>query len=393
MKIVHMCLSCFYIDGYFYQENEIIRQNVLDGHDVFVIASTESYDKSAQRCYVAPSTYTGQEGAKVIRLPYSSWLPHAVMKKLRIHPGVYQMLDSIEPDVIMFHGLCGWELITAANYKRDNPEVLLFADSHEDSNNSGRSFISRNLLHRGYYKSIISRSYDALDGVLCISLETIDYVNKMYGIQRGALEFFPLGGRILDDVEFYERRSRKRVAYQIDEGQVLFVQSGKMGKRKKIIESLDAFISTKGENLVFLLAGSFDQEIESLVMERINIDPRIKYIGWQSADELQDLLCAADVYVQPGTQSVTMQMSLCSRCIVILDDTLSHMPYVKGNGWLLNNEMTLKDVFEIISKKSFDLNLMSEKSFELARNMLDYKKLSSRIYNRQNMATNIQVGK
>ena len=192
MKIEHMCLSCFYIDGYFYQENEIIRQNVLDGHDVFVIASTESYDKSAQRCYVAPSTYTGQEGAKVIRLPYSSWLPHAVMKKLRIHPGVYQMLDSIEPDVIMFHGLCGWELITAANYKRDNPEVLLFADSHEDSNNSGRSFISRNLLHRGYYKSIISRSYDALDGVLCISLETIDYVNKMYGIQRGALEFFPL---------------------------------------------------------------------------------------------------------------------------------------------------------------------------------------------------------
>jgi hypothetical protein len=46
MKIVHMCLSCFYIDGYFYQENEIIRQNVDDGHDVVVIASTESYDVS-----------------------------------------------------------------------------------------------------------------------------------------------------------------------------------------------------------------------------------------------------------------------------------------------------------------------------------------------------------
>ena len=42
MKIAHICLSCFYIDGFSYQENELVRQNVSDGHDVLVITSTET---------------------------------------------------------------------------------------------------------------------------------------------------------------------------------------------------------------------------------------------------------------------------------------------------------------------------------------------------------------
>ena len=381
MKIVHMCLSCFYIDGYTYQENEIIRQNVADGHDVVVIASTEMYDKTGQRCYVEASTYIGEEGAKVTRLPYRSWLPHAVMRKLRMHPDVYEMLETVKPEVILFHGLCGWELNTAAKYKRNNPETRLYADSHEDANNSARGFISMNLLHRLYYKSIITRSYDALDGVLCISLETIEFVSKVYGIQKKQLEFFPLGGRILDDKEYYERRSRTRTSYQIDNSKILFVQSGKMNKKKKVIESVDAFIRTKGSHLKFILAGNLDKDIYDSIITKISDDSRITYIGWQSAEELQDLLCAADVYVQPGSQSVTMQVSLCLRCPVILDDTLSHQPYIKGNGWLLNEDMLLNNVFEIIARDSSGLKLMSEKSFDIARDLLDYKKLSARIYN------------
>lgn len=380
MKIVHMCLSCFYIDGYFYQENEIIRQNVVDGHDVVVIASTENYDKHGKRCYVKPSTYIGGEGAKVIRLPYRSWLPHTLMKKLRMHPNIYALLESIEPDVIMFHGLCGWELCTAAKYKRNNPGIHLFADSHEDANNSARTFISMNLLHRLYYKSIISHSYDAIDKILCISLETIDFVNKVYGIHKDALEFYPLGGCILDDDEYYKRRIHKRHTYEISDDSVLFVQSGKMGKRKKVIESVDAFIETKGSHLMFVLAGELDKDIHDLIMKKISVDSRIMYIGWQSASELQDLLCAADVYVQPGTQSVTMQMSLCLRCPIILDDTLSHKPYMKDNGWLLNDSTSLNFVFESIANNASGLKLMSKKSFDLARGMLDYKKLSARIY-------------
>ena len=68
MKICHMCLSCFYIDGYSYQENELVRQNVLDGHEVFVIASTETYAEDRTLSYIRPGDYEGGEGAPVCRV-------------------------------------------------------------------------------------------------------------------------------------------------------------------------------------------------------------------------------------------------------------------------------------------------------------------------------------
>ena len=42
MRILHLCLSCFYIDGYNYQENILPRINHEDGHDVRILASTET---------------------------------------------------------------------------------------------------------------------------------------------------------------------------------------------------------------------------------------------------------------------------------------------------------------------------------------------------------------
>ena len=59
MKILHCCLSCFYIDGYSYQENELIREHVQAGHDVLVLASTESFDETQKKTYLNPGEYIG----------------------------------------------------------------------------------------------------------------------------------------------------------------------------------------------------------------------------------------------------------------------------------------------------------------------------------------------
>ena len=67
MKILHLCLSCFYIDGFSYQENELARQNNLDGHDVLVIASTENYDANGRLVYGEPREYIGSDGVPVVR--------------------------------------------------------------------------------------------------------------------------------------------------------------------------------------------------------------------------------------------------------------------------------------------------------------------------------------
>lgn len=379
MRVVHLCLSCFYIDGFGYQENELIRQHVSDGHEVFVIASTETFGRDGRLTYVEPSSYHGMEGATVTRLAYSKFLPRVLMKKLRMHRGVYELLCERKPDVMLFHGLCGWELQAAARYKRENPSARLYVDSHEDENNSGRTFLSKYLLHRLYYRWVIQRCLAAFDMVLCVSLETIEFVTTNYGVPAGRLEFYPLGGHVFEDDEYSRRRAAARADCGIAEDQMLLVQTGKMGRRKKVLESLRAFTKTKGAQLRFVLAGVFDDEVRSEALKLIEADARIRFVGWKTSDQLKDLLCAADVYVQPGTQSATMQMSLCARCPVVLDDVLSHGPFVDGNGWLVKDGAGLESVFSQIRDQPELLGRMSIRSRQIAEQLLDYRSLAARV--------------
>lgn len=380
MKIVHLCVSCFYIDGYRYQENELIREHVRQGHDVTVIASTETFVDNMNLGYVKPSSYTGQEGAKVIRLAYSGPFPARVQQKLRMHKGIYKLLQDIQPDVIMFHGLCGWELLTAARYKKRNPRTLFYVDSHEDAHNSARSFFSKHVLHGLYYKSIIKASLPQIEKVLCISLETMDFCRKQYGIPDEKLEFFPLGGQLARDPQYSEVRARVRQDYGVAEDEVLFVQSGKFDwKRKMLVESLRAFSKTTDPKLRFFVAGILSESLKDEVEQLIAADPRTRFLGWKTAEDLYDLLCAADVYVQPGSQSATMQLSLCARCAVLLDDVPSHVPFVDGNGWKINDIQGLEDAFLSFEASKDKIGTMSRKSFSIAEQLLDYERMAQRL--------------
>jgi 1,2-diacylglycerol 3-alpha-glucosyltransferase len=379
LRVAHVCLSCFYIDGFAYQENELVRQHVEDGHEVVVVASTETFGSDRRLTYVEPSSYMGRDGARVIRLPYRGFLPHRLMRKLRLHPGVYDLLGQIKPEAILFHGLCGWELRAVARYKRENPLVRLYVDSHEDQNNSARTFVSRNLLHRLYYAWIIRRCLHDFDKLLCVSLETMEFVQQTYGVPASALEFYPLGGRVFDDVEYADRRERGRHDAGVDDTQVMLLQTGKMGRRKKVLESLNSFTRIPGSQLRFILVGSLDEEIRAEVEKIIASDMRIRFLGWKAAEELNDLLCAADVYVQPGTQSATMQMSLCARCPVILDNAPSHAPFMEGNGWLVSSVDQLTSAFRQVAADSVALNVMSDRSLAIARRLLDYRTLAARV--------------
>ncbi|MEN8170713.1 MAG: glycosyltransferase [Pseudomonadota bacterium] len=379
MRVLHVCLSCFYIDGYGYQENELVKAHVDAGHEVYVLASTESYDKNGLRCYLEPSTYMGSDGALVTRLPYSKFLPHAVMKKLRFYPGVYEYLGSNEPDVILFHGLCAGALLDVRRYKVKHPAIKLYIDSHEDYNNSARNLISKYVLHMAFYRTIIRYSMDSIERVLCVSLESIEFCKSMYGISDNKIEFFPLGGRLYDDESYIKHREVGRHRMCVTDNDVVFLQTGKLDKNKMLIESLECFSITRDQDLKFIIAGVIDDLIKEDASKLIEEDCRIKYLGWQSRDHLMELLCAADVYVQPGSQSATMQWSICARCALILDDVLSHQPYLKDNGWLVKSKNDLCEVFKYIENHKEIHKSVSDKSEMICKEIIDYQMLSRRL--------------
>jgi glycosyltransferase involved in cell wall biosynthesis len=380
MKIVHCCLSNFYIDGFSYQENELVAQHVADGHEVTVIASTETFSADQRIAYCEPGEYLGTDGARVIRIPYRRFLPAAIMRKLRMHPGVLERLDSLKPDVILFHGTCGWELYTLARYKDQNPNTRLFVDSHEDFDNSARTWTSKWILHYLYYRVILRKCLPRIEQVLCVNMAAISFVRDFYGIPANKIAFYPLGGRLLTDRMYAETRAAARIGLDVEAEDIVFLQSGKIDRRKKLLESVRAFMKLECQDARFIIAGHLQDDIAEEVGALLRSDERIVFLGWKTPDELRALLCAADVYVQPGTQSATMQMSLCCRCAVILDDVPSHRPFMDNNGWLVGEGLSLEDAFRLAAEGRGRLTAMAEKSADIASGLLDYRILAARLY-------------
>jgi 1,2-diacylglycerol 3-alpha-glucosyltransferase len=377
MKIAHLCLSNWYIDGVGYQENELVKQHVKEQHEVIVIASTEIHSKEGKIVYTNPKNYIGKEGSKVIRIPYKKFLPEMIMRKLRIYNGLKEILNQFEPDVILFHGTCAWELRTAYNYRLSHPHVKFFIDSHEDRYNSAKNFFSKEILHKLFYGNVLRSVIKNVEKILCYSLESVDFVNEMYKIPREKLELYPLGGVPIDNQEYINRRCKLRKKFNLKKNDILIVQSGKQTREKKILESLFEFNKINLTNSYFFIVGIIDADIRSQVDLLVRNNDKIKYLGWKNFEELTDILCAADVYLQPGTQSVTMQHSLCCHCAVILDDVPSHRMYVKNNGWLIGRDGTLGEIFNNLSIEI--LNPLKINSYLFAQANLDYAKLAKRI--------------
>lgn len=208
------------------------------------------------------------------------------------------------------------------------------------------------LLLRLYDTWMIGGCREYFDKIISLSLATMDFVREAYGVLAAQLEFYPIGGRVFVYAEYSARRVRGRRDAAVGKDAVLLLQTGKMGRRKKVPECLNYFNQTPGKNLHLMLAGSLDEDLRGEAEVLIGSDSRTAFRGWRQAEALSDLLCAASVYVQPGTQSVNMQMPLCARCSVIIDDVRSHVPYFERDGWRLagHNGSRLLDYRELAKR-------------------------------------------
>jgi glycosyltransferase involved in cell wall biosynthesis len=380
MKIVHLCLSNFYIDGYAYQENMLVAEHVRAGHDVHVLASTETFGPDGKLTYLAPSSYLSADGALVERLPYRFGALPLFARKFRAYPGVRSRLEELAPDVIMFHGLSGYSLLEVAKYAKQNPHVALYADSHEDFNNSARTWVSKWILHFLFYRPIFQMALPAIRTVFCITKETEFFTGNFYGCPADKIELLPLGGTVLSDEEYLRLRDASRAEHDWGDDLRVFVQSGKFDAKKRLLESLAAFSALPNENIRLVLAGVFMSDIKEQAEELVAKDSRIIPLGWLDTRGLTKLLAGADIYLQPGSQSATMQMALCSRKPVIVDDVMSHHTLISSNGWLVSSKQSLYDALASAAQMGkSELELMSEQSLKVATTMLDYAVQAKRL--------------
>ena len=380
MKILHLCLSCFYIDGYNYQENVLPRLNLADGNEVLVIASTETYTDNMKLGYVEASEYTGKDGVHVIRLPYRNIVNQYVSTKIRKYRGLAEEIEKFAPDVIFSHGLSYLSVKELLVYLKKNPQVRFFADTHTAAYNSGSNWVSLNILHKIFYKRLIHKALPYLEKYFYIGENEKLFSRDVYKVPESIMEFYPLGGIIPNPDEYRNNREEIRKALGVSDGEFLLLHSGKLTPEKKTLSLVRAFTSVKELNARLAIVGAVGDEIKNELLSYANEDSRIMLLGWKSADELMKYLCACDLYCQPGSVSATLQNAICSFAPVM---TYPHLIYQKidnDNFVWVENESDMSEFFKKLERGEADYDTLKKRTEECAAKYLDYKKLAARIY-------------
>ncbi len=381
MKILHLCLACFYIDNYTYQENILPRINHEDGHDVRILASTETYVDNAHLGYVEPAEYVTEYGVPIKRLPYVKAGNGFVTHKFRAYPHLYDEIAAFAPDVIMCHDLAFWSVLDVIRYKKAHPAVKLYADTHTAYNNSGTNWLSLHILHRGLYRYLTKKAFPYLEKYFYISDECREFSHEVYDIPNEKMEFYPLGGTLLSDEEYAAVRAKRRTELGLVENDRLYIHSGKLDALKRSDELFRAFSAVDDPHAVLAVIGSIPEDRNSILLPLMEADKRIRYLGWRTGEELQEYLCAADLYCQPGSQSATMQNAVCRYCPVMLYPHPAHTAdYDRGEVIWIKTQADMEMVFRSLATDPARLKPLRENAKKIARELLDYRRLAARLY-------------
>lgn len=380
MKIVFIGLASTFTPGMTYQDNELCRQTIADGHQVTYLSNPEKFENGE----IVSTGYEDTilpDGLRLIRLPYCKIGPDIITKKIRKFKGVYEILEQTDPDVIFCHNTQYWSILDVVRYKKSHLNVKLYADTHTASYNSGTNWLSLHVLHRCFYRYLMQRTIPYLDRFFYIGEGERRFVLENYGVPESLMEFYPLGGTILPEAQWLEKKNRRRTELELEEGELLLVHSGKLDALKQTDELLRAFAAVPELNAKLTVIGSIPEDRKELLTTLMEQDDRVRYLGWKSGAELQEYLCACDLYCQPGSRSATMQTAVCCGSAIM---SYPHEGYVLnldyGNILWVRAEEDMVAVFQRLADDAAELNTLKKNSNRCARELLDYKALAARLY-------------
>jgi glycosyltransferase involved in cell wall biosynthesis len=309
MKILHVCLAAFYIDNYGYQENVLPKMHMLQGHDVEILASTETYLNGNEMSYLEPSVYRNEDNITVTRLPYLKVLNHFISRKLRFYNGVSKKLKEFKPDIIFLHDVQFLGIFEVIKFLKKNPQVVVYADGHADLTNSATNWLSRYILHGIVYKycarkidKYVKRFYGTLP---C----RVDFFRDFYGVTKSKVELLVMG---VDDtlIDFDRKKNKEELfkKHDIFKDDFVIISGGKLNEKKNIHHLVDAIVSIDDSRLKLILFGKPDAKVKKLIENKLK-HKSIIYLSWLNNIEIHKYLAIADLCVFPGKHSVLWEQA------------------------------------------------------------------------------------
>ena len=305
MKIVHLCLGCFFPDNYSYQENMLPKFHKQLGYEVEVIASLATFDKNGKAAFLEKgSTYQNEYDIKVTRLDYKK--PEKVYRKLKRYMGTYDALKKADPDILFIHGCQFMDMDVVVKYVKEHINTRVYVDNHADFSNSGTNWLSKNLLHKVLWQHsahIIEPYTTKFYGVLPARVE---WLVDMYRLPQNKCELLVMGA---DDDKVKEAtnpemKKKIRTKYGICEDDFLIMTGGKIDPAKiQTLQLMEAVAQIDNPKVKLIVFGSVTPDLQKQVKDRC-VDNKVIYIGWIKSDDSYNYFAAADLVVFPGRHSV-----------------------------------------------------------------------------------------
>lgn len=303
MKILHICVTGPYTDGFNYQENMLTKYQVKGGHDVCIIASEWEWGKNGKiEKHIGDNSYVNAEGVCVKRLPVKG--NKDVFYRYKRFVGFYRAIEEIAPEVIFIHNLQFFDIDRIVKYAKSHT-VKIFADNHADFSNSARSKLAvafYKIVWR-YMAQMIEPYTTKFYGVLPAR---VDFLKDVYKLPTKKCELLVMGA---DDDEVdragtIENQQRIRNELGISKDDFLIVTGGKIDEWKtQTLLLMDAVKQIDNDRIKLLIFGPVSESIRAKFDESFN-EQKMRYISWANTQQSYDYFAIADLVAFPGRHSV-----------------------------------------------------------------------------------------
>lgn len=377
MRVLILTTGNSFTPSMLYKENYLIKAAIEQDHEVFVFANQYTYVKGHEtRVDVAETT----EGYTLKRFPYKNYGLKLITQKVRRIECLEEEIIQVKPDLLFINCAQIYNVKNLGIIKKELPNVKIVLDFSTKYLNSARNWVAKNILHKRIYRSWIQKALPYVDKVFYISAESRDFAKEMYGIPQEIMEHNNLPGETISKDLKLTCRSTIRKSLGLKED-LLLLYSGKIYPEKRVDQLVRAFNHVNAPNLRLLIIGAYTctEEYNQEVAHLIQANDRISFMNFVNGDELTKYVSACDLYLQPGSISQTCQTAVCCGTPLCFNDVPTHREIYNGNGFFADSEEELIDVLSSVSNNPTQLAGMSELSYKMANEELDYKIIYQKI--------------
>lgn len=367
-KIVHICLASFFIDGYSYQENLLPKWHKKHGYDVEIIASTQVFNSEGKLDTTESKTYYTEDGIKVTRLNYR-W-KNRYLRKLRQYKGLREELDRAKPDILFIHGCQFSDLLIIRDYVSTHNRVEVYIDNHADYYNSANTFLSKWLLHRVIWRTVVNTIDSYVNRYWGVSQEACDFLHHMYGLDTDKIGLLPLGADDEDVIRKQNEQGSLRKKLNIDSSSIVVVTGGKLDENKGIIESIVAFRELGIPNCKLLIFGNVNPNIRRRFDQLLS--DNVIFVGWVDGKDINHLLLECDLGLFPGTQSVLWMQAVVCGLPCIFKKWINGNPVDIGGNCLLIENTKVDEIKEALQSVLCSDMLREMKTAAQSNRRFDY---------------------